>query len=41
MIRILVCERDRQVISLIRERLAALSVRYDVELDVYCVFRRT
>jgi DNA-binding LytR/AlgR family response regulator len=35
MIRILVCERDQQIISGIRERLAALSVRYDVELDVY------
>lgn len=35
MIRILVCERDRQTISLIRDRLAALSVQYDVELDVY------
>lgn len=38
MIRILVCERDRQVISKIRERFAALSVRYDVELDVYWLF---
>jgi hypothetical protein len=34
MIRILVCERDHKIITEIRERLAALSVRYDVELDV-------
>ena len=38
MIRILVCEQNRQIISEIRERFAALSVQHDMELDVYWLF---